>query len=610
MEHLSVERTEYRLLRVKRCSLLSAGLLVSFLVLFLLTAAVWATEAPAVEIWPMVQAEVGASQSYLALVETVVRVTERDGLFLLQEPAGLNRTTRLAEHHTFTVLEPDDEGNVMLRVEVRPLDPDMLLPYVAPAWTGVYALARGEARARLVEGTASSLIGPDWLLWGHKDEGNAYAAMQPGEVRPVVLDAAGLRLPRLPDNAELAEEMALVNSSIEFSGWESDEGADTAAAMFQLKADVEAETTVDDLRTMVTGERALSVRLVPGDFPLDYAAELLATVNAEVSGGEGSGLTGSLTMEVRSTVSVTRTDPMAVPEVEPLQAGDLFGGLLEGDGWVLDDGTQAALFALNGMEGEVVRLVLESPDFDAYLMLLDDEWQVLAEDDDSAGGTDAEVQIRLPRTGSYVVVANAYAADMAGRFTLTVESLGREVDPEAMRFLLAQGWEQIEAAMAAADWDGIADTLEELLWRTREKLPLQIAEAMLIVERAFDYGEYIPRASRVYRPGDWVHIYLEPENFHTRREAGRYEIHLTVDATLVDRSGNVVSHMPGVVVWNRITHRPVQDVALSVPLWLGDVESGNYTWRLTVRDMVSGESATAEVPIVISRQASTTGGFS
>ena len=101
----------------------------------------------------------------------------------------------------------------------------------------------------------------------------------------------------------------------------------------------------------------------------------------------------------------------------------MVGGVLSGDGWVLEDGTPAVLYTLRGREGELVRVVLTSQDFDAYLLLLDDQWEILAEDNDSAGGTDAAVQVRLPGTGEYLVVVNTYGAGAEGRFVLAVESL-------------------------------------------------------------------------------------------------------------------------------------------------------------------------------------------
>jgi len=63
---------------------------------------------------------------------------------------------------------------------------------------------------------------------------------------------------------------------------------------------------------------------------------------------------------------------------------------------------------------------LESGEFDAYLVLLDEESNILAEDDDSGGNANARISLTLPYTGYYAVIANAYSQE-AGSYTLTVE---------------------------------------------------------------------------------------------------------------------------------------------------------------------------------------------
>lgn len=607
----NVASVECGVLQVKRCSLFRAALLV--VLVLAAGAGAGATETPAALTWPLVQVEAGQSQSYLATLNTSVHLVERDGLFLLHEPQTMNRTARLAEHVTLTILAVDGDGTVLVQVEAHPVDPDTLRPYVAPMWRGVYALKPAEGQATLVEGTLNSnpLVAPSWLLWALGATDYNDELIYPGEQRAVDFDdGTTLILPLLRDNLDLGLHSTMSDPVLEFLGWERVEDLETDAAVIRLTADVEAEATVNGLfRSLLTGEQITSIVGVPGEFPLRHSTKLQATMRIEALDVGEAGATGLVEMEIVGEVAFERTEPLVVPGIRELQPGDVYTGLLSDGGWILEDGTPADLFTVDGAQGEIVRIELSSQDFDVFLLLLDDEWKVLAEDNDSAGGTDAAIEVRLPHAGTYLLVANTYEAVADGHYTLAVESLGREVDPAAIQALLAEGWERVEAASAAGDWGELVDQLEELLLHTREQLPLQIAEVLLIVERAFDYGEYVPRASRVYRPGDWVHIYIEPQNFRTSREAGRYEIHLTVDATLIDSNGDVVTHLPGVVVWNRITHRPVQDVALSVPLWLGELVSGNYVWRLTVRDMLSRESATAEVPIVVTGQSSMVRGF-
>lgn len=89
---------------------------------------------------------------------------------------------------------------------------------------------------------------------------------------------------------------------------------------------------------------------------------------------------------------------------------------------VLDDGTYFQQFSFRGQRGETVHLILQSPDFDTYLVLIDDQGEVLGENDNAnPHTTDSEIVVTLPRNGQYTAVVNAYNQAMPGRFVLTVD---------------------------------------------------------------------------------------------------------------------------------------------------------------------------------------------
>ncbi|MBW4483433.1 MAG: trypsin-like peptidase domain-containing protein [Tildeniella torsiva UHER 1998/13D] len=97
------------------------------------------------------------------------------------------------------------------------------------------------------------------------------------------------------------------------------------------------------------------------------------------------------------------------------------GNLGPGDG-TLQDGSYYQEFGFQGRAGQSVRLRLESPDFDTYLILLDEAGNRLAENDDAnPNNTNSEMVVTLPRNGTYSVLVNSYEAGGQGRFLLTVE---------------------------------------------------------------------------------------------------------------------------------------------------------------------------------------------
>lgn len=84
----------------------------------------------------------------------------------------------------------------------------------------------------------------------------------------------------------------------------------------------------------------------------------------------------------------------------------------------LEDGSSYDLYVFVGERDDVITLTMTSWDVDAFLWLYDDARQVLASDDDGAGGTDALIKYVLPYDGSYYVLANTYDAREYGTYLL------------------------------------------------------------------------------------------------------------------------------------------------------------------------------------------------
>lgn len=97
------------------------------------------------------------------------------------------------------------------------------------------------------------------------------------------------------------------------------------------------------------------------------------------------------------------------------------GNLGPGDR-TLQDGSFFQEFSFQGQAGQSLRIRLESPDFDTYLMLLDEGRNRIAENDDAnPNTTNSEIAARLPRDGVYTVLVNSFGPGERGRFLLTVD---------------------------------------------------------------------------------------------------------------------------------------------------------------------------------------------
>lgn len=115
---------------------------------------------------------------------------------------------------------------------------------------------------------------------------------------------------------------------------------------------------------------------------------------------------------------------------EPVEPGDWRAGRLEPSDPRLDDRTHYDVWLLSGAAGERFTITMESPDFDAFLMVagpLGPNPTILAEDDDGAGGTDARIDLLIPESGRYAVIANSVFPAEVGRYRIRLDAAATTV---------------------------------------------------------------------------------------------------------------------------------------------------------------------------------------
>jgi len=107
------------------------------------------------------------------------------------------------------------------------------------------------------------------------------------------------------------------------------------------------------------------------------------------------------------------------PTATPIALGQILAGVLEaGDclrpGWALQDA-----FTLTVPADTTVRIELDAPNFDAWLILKDSVGNVLEENDDGGGSTNSLIERRLP-AGAYRIGASTFGGAEGGIYTLRV----------------------------------------------------------------------------------------------------------------------------------------------------------------------------------------------
>ena len=108
-------------------------------------------------------------------------------------------------------------------------------------------------------------------------------------------------------------------------------------------------------------------------------------------------------------------------EGRALRMGSAESGSLSGFSPTVQDGRPAEAWRLQGRAGERVSIVMASEDFDTYLYLTGPGLDGILTDDDGAGNLDAKIDVTLPTSGPFTVVAAALSSGSYGAYTIRVE---------------------------------------------------------------------------------------------------------------------------------------------------------------------------------------------
>jgi hypothetical protein len=132
-----------------------------------------------------------------------------------------------------------------------------------------------------------------------------------------------------------------------------------------------------------------------------------------VQGGGGSSQVPSGPSQ--SGGDISDLNPNSLPRITP---GQVITGRLTTSDFLRSDGSYADAFVYRGRAGERITVSMRSDDLDAWVVVDEPDGPFRETDDDSGGGTDSRLTVTLPRTGTYLIVANSVGDQKTGRYTL------------------------------------------------------------------------------------------------------------------------------------------------------------------------------------------------
>lgn len=103
-----------------------------------------------------------------------------------------------------------------------------------------------------------------------------------------------------------------------------------------------------------------------------------------------------------------------------LTLGQTVNSELSADDQKLEDNSFFELWVFQGQAGSRVTITMRSGDFDAYLTIRDTAAEPIGNDDDTGGGTDAQVTVTIPANGRIAIVANSLGEGETGRYTIQI----------------------------------------------------------------------------------------------------------------------------------------------------------------------------------------------
>lgn len=191
--------------------------------------------------------------------------------------------------------------------------------------------------------------------------------------------------------------------------------ADSFALVLERETPLDFHLKSSDIRP------TLIVRDANG-FDVTYADDMsgIGSARTQVTLEAGSYAVYALTFDYPQTGSYQLTvSEIACKDPIPIAFGSSGTGTLGDDDCLRANGAWQESWSLDLAADESVRIDMTSEDVDAYLILEDDQGQMVAVDDDGGDGVDARIEVDLT-AGSYRIVASSFGGGQAGSYTLTV----------------------------------------------------------------------------------------------------------------------------------------------------------------------------------------------
>ena len=144
------------------------------------------------------------------------------------------------------------------------------------------------------------------------------------------------------------------------------------------------------------------------------------------------------------------------------------------------------------------------------------------------------------------------------------------------------------------------DAAHQALVSIFEDLPLSVRNVTLTEAPATGYGNYTPRDSSSFRPGEKIHVYVEVLGYGWQDNGdGTQSELLDADLSLVSASGATLATQEKFLSANIKSREKLLETYLTLDATLTSFEPGTYKLQYLLHDRAAGKDTTFEVPITL-----------
>ena len=156
------------------------------------------------------------------------------------------------------------------------------------------------------------------------------------------------------------------------------------------------------------------------------------------------------------------------------------------------------------------------------------------------------------------------------------------------------------AAQAAPPDFSALETQERAIAETWARLPYAARNAQFVSRKAEVYGDYQPRASNVFAPGEKLLSYLEPVGYGYKPSGtDTHAFGVTVDFEILSPDGKVLAGQKKLLEQSMTSRFKNREFFINLTMSIDGAPAGSYVLAYIMTDAATGKTTRVEQPFTI-----------